>query len=125
MEEWIFGHQTQTALITYQAMEHLPETGVCDMESWERLLGPGYRHVTKDEMPPDVQEAAQEANARVSEHVLANQELPSEPFANTPPTKADLQLTGVLFSCVDMLTLFLARTAAILLTATLKTSFPS
>ncbi len=51
MEDWIFGHQTQEALMTLQAMKGLPETGVCDLQTWEMLLGPGFRPVAKEEIP--------------------------------------------------------------------------
>ena len=57
MEEWIFGHHTQEALLTLQAMKGLPETGVCDMKTWEVLLGPGFRPVTKDDMPFEVRDS--------------------------------------------------------------------
>jgi len=57
MEEWYFGHHTETALLTWQAMKGLPETGVCDLESWAKLLGPGFRRVEAAEMPPEVQPA--------------------------------------------------------------------
>jgi len=60
MEEWYFGEHTRTALLTFQAMEKIPETGVCDTDTWVRLLGPGLELVKAEEMPLEVQEAAAE-----------------------------------------------------------------
>lgn len=40
MEDWIFGDQTLSALLTYQAMSGLEETGVVDEATWASLIGP-------------------------------------------------------------------------------------
>jgi len=37
-EWWQFGPSTVEALRTFQAMEGLPETGVCAASTWKRLL---------------------------------------------------------------------------------------
>ncbi|CAL5223600.1 g6139 [Coccomyxa viridis] len=39
MESWLFADQTQSALLTFQAVAGIPETGVCDSATWEALLG--------------------------------------------------------------------------------------
>eukprot|EP01024_Parvocaulis_polyphysoides_P042079 TRINITY_DN3855_c0_g1_i1.p1 TRINITY_DN3855_c0_g1~~TRINITY_DN3855_c0_g1_i1.p1 ORF type:complete len:625 (-),score=149.81 TRINITY_DN3855_c0_g1_i1:540-2414(-) len=39
MEDWFFGEQTQTALLTFQACSNLPETGTADEPTWKALLG--------------------------------------------------------------------------------------
>ncbi|BDA48780.1 probable protein disulfide isomerase pTAC5, chloroplastic at N-terminal half [Coccomyxa sp. Obi] len=36
---WYFGEQTLSALLTFQASVGLPETGVCDEDTWNLLLG--------------------------------------------------------------------------------------
>jgi len=103
MEEWYFGHHTQEALMTYQACNGLPETGIANMDSWEKLLGPGFRAVTKDEMPIEVQQAAEAAkekegstaedakdlfgflNGNGSEAEASEAAAPSKPSSPSPP----------------------------------------
>ncbi|KAK9815597.1 hypothetical protein WJX72_006548 [[Myrmecia] bisecta] len=43
MEDWVFGSQTHSALLTFQACEGLPETGFVDKRTWEALLGEDLR----------------------------------------------------------------------------------
>ena len=40
MRWWQFGDGTTSALKTFQACSGLPETGVCDVNTWKMLLGP-------------------------------------------------------------------------------------
>ena len=39
IDDFIFGESTQSALLTFQACNCLPETGVADMNTWKELLG--------------------------------------------------------------------------------------
>ncbi|KAG2424695.1 hypothetical protein HXX76_014271 [Chlamydomonas incerta] len=39
MENWMFGEATMNAVLTFQASERLPETGVVDRPTWTALLG--------------------------------------------------------------------------------------
>jgi peptidoglycan hydrolase-like protein with peptidoglycan-binding domain len=36
---WMFGPSTLSAVTTFQACCGLPETGVCDRETWKALMG--------------------------------------------------------------------------------------
>jgi hypothetical protein len=38
IEDWYFGEGTLDALLTFQACESLPETGVVDQATWDALL---------------------------------------------------------------------------------------
>ena len=39
MEYWYFGSTTSAALLTFQASNRLPETGITDLNTWRALLG--------------------------------------------------------------------------------------
>ena len=39
MEYWFFGTTTENALGTFQASNHLPDTGLTDVGTWRALLG--------------------------------------------------------------------------------------
>ena len=86
-EDFFFGPQTHSALLTFQAMARLPETGVVDYATWQALLGDAL-----DEMrPPGESELA--AAGEVAAAAVAPSPPPPPPQSMTVETFSSHSIT--------------------------------
>ena len=60
MQWWQVGEPTRQALLTFQASVNLPQTGVCDQQTWLALLGPSST-------PDDIKKVRLEGNEEEEE----------------------------------------------------------
>jgi peptidoglycan hydrolase-like protein with peptidoglycan-binding domain len=82
VDEFFFGEGTQAALLTAQACEGLPETGVADFPVWRFILGPGLQpRPSRDAMAPAEGENAAPAPAPGTPGGAADADGNSKPFA--------------------------------------------
>ena len=54
IDDFFFGSQTQSALLTFQACSGLEETGCADMPTWKALLGDDLVHKTSRDLTEDM-----------------------------------------------------------------------
>jgi len=54
IDDFFFGSQTQSALLTFQACSGLEETGCTDMPTWKALLGDDLVHKTSRDLTEDM-----------------------------------------------------------------------
>lgn len=81
LELWLFGDSTQSALLTFQAMNGLPETGVADRDTWIKLLGPELQPVIVS--PSDeAEQGAEPADIAAPETPRQESAPPSSPWDN-------------------------------------------
>lgn len=54
IDDFMFGESTQSAVLTFQACNGLPETGSVDMNTWKELLGDDLQHKESRDLTDDV-----------------------------------------------------------------------
>eukprot|EP01024_Parvocaulis_polyphysoides_P044370 TRINITY_DN4086_c0_g1_i7.p1 TRINITY_DN4086_c0_g1~~TRINITY_DN4086_c0_g1_i7.p1 ORF type:complete len:633 (+),score=134.51 TRINITY_DN4086_c0_g1_i7:104-1900(+) len=69
MEDWYFGEQTQSALLTFQACSSIPETGTADEATWKTLLGDQLKPIVPSDNSSDSE--SEETNIGAKEVIMA------------------------------------------------------
>lgn len=79
--DYIFGESTQSAVLTFQACNGLPETGSVDMKTWIELLGEDLEHKTSRDLTDDVNPLTDKSRSQVVPEKSDKKDPKSKPFA--------------------------------------------
>ena len=77
IDDFFFGSQTQSALLTFQACSGLEETGCTDMETWKALLGDDLVHKRSRDLTEDMNPLTEKPEALEKNREVVNK----KPFA--------------------------------------------
>lgn len=78
IDDFMFGESTQSAVLTFQACNGLPETGSVDIHTWKELLGDDLQHKPSRDLTEDVNPLTDKSKPNGKEEI---EEKKPKPFA--------------------------------------------